>query len=168
LQRIQKPVVAEIGVDNGKTSKKLLSMHPRLFLYMVDWWQPPPADSLYAKSDASIVKKDKEYFKLTYKNCKNIAFHYPERTRILRGDCIEMAQHVKDGMLDLAFIDSDHSYEGCKAHILAWLHKVKKGGWIGGHDYNHPDQGEVKKAVNDIFSKDEIKLGDNRTWWVRI
>lgn len=167
VKGIKAPVVAEIGVDNGKLSKQLLIKHPGLSLYMVDWWQQPPAESSYAKSDASIVAKSKEYFDKTYANCKAIAAQYKKRCMILRGESAAMAKDIPNGSLDLVFIDADHSYAGCKHDIVAWLPKVKKGGWISGHDYNHPDQGEVKKAVDEMFGKD-IVLGENRCWFHKV
>jgi len=167
VKNIKAPVVVEVGVDNGKLSKQLLIKHPGLILYMVDWWQQPPKDSSYGKSDASIVTKNKEYFIKTYENCKAIANQYKKRCMILRGESAEMAGNIPDGSLDLVFIDADHSYEGCRHDNIAWLPKVKKGGWIGGHDYAHPDQGEVKRAVDELYGK-EIVLGENRCWFHKV
>jgi murein L,D-transpeptidase YafK len=167
IKGIKIPMVAEVGVDNAKLSKQLLLKHSGLVLYMIDWWQQPPNGSSYAKSDASIVKKDKNYFIKTYENCKSIANQFKKRCKILRGESAAMAANIDDNSLDLVFIDADHSYEGCKHDIKAWLPKVKKGGYISGHDYNHPDQGEVKKAVDEMFGKD-IVLGENRCWFHKV
>lgn len=40
---------------------------------------------------------------------------------------------------DMVFIDGDHSYEGCKGDISAWLPHVKPGGIMAVHDYNKAD-----------------------------
>lgn len=37
--------------------------------------------------------------------------------------------------VDLVFIDGDHSYEGCKRDIEAWLPNIRPGGYIAIHDY---------------------------------
>jgi len=37
--------------------------------------------------------------------------------------------------VDLVFIDADHSYNGCKGDILAWLPNIKTGGIMAVHDY---------------------------------
>jgi hypothetical protein len=168
VKNIKVPMVAEIGVDNGKTSKQLLAQHQGLILYMVDWWQKPPADNTYAHSGASIAIQDNNYFSRTEQNCRAIANQYKKRAFILKGDSVKQAELIDAGKLDLVFIDADHSYEGCKRDILAWKSKVKKGGYVSGHDYAHPDQGEVKKAVDEIFGSDKIILGENRTWFYKV
>jgi hypothetical protein len=50
----------------------------------------------------------------------------------------EDASSFPDGSLDLVFIDGDHSYDACKADILAWGPKLKAGGILSGHDYQLP------------------------------
>lgn len=44
------------------------------------------------------------------------------------------ARIFKDGILDLVFIDADHSYGSIKQDIELWLPKVKAGGILCGHD----------------------------------
>jgi hypothetical protein len=73
---------------------------------------------------------------------------------------------VLDGSVDLVFIDADHSYEGVKADIEAWLPKVKVGGWIGGHDYKSPRFPGVERAVHERF--DQVEHGANSTWFWRM
>ncbi len=69
------------------------------------------------------------------------------------------------------FIDADHTYEGCKADILAWAPKVKDGGWISGHDFrnpNYPSWG-VEKAVGELVVENGYKLevDDHYTWFCK-
>lgn len=56
----------------------------------------------------------------------------------------EAATIYQDGELDGCFIDAAHDYESAKADIIAWLPKVKKGGFFGGHD---ADSHGVKRAL---------------------
>jgi len=44
-------------------------------------------------------------------------------------------ENFKDGTLDGVYVDGNHKYEECKRDIELWLPKIKKGGWIAGHDY---------------------------------
>lgn len=85
--------------------------------------------------------------------------------RVTQGISWEYAKEFEDGSIDFVFIDADHSYKSVKKDILAWLPKVKKGGIIAGHDYEHETYDEqyinedghgdrhhgVIKAVNEIF-----------------
>ena len=63
----------------------------------------------------------------------------------------EASKLVEDGSLDLCFIDADHSYEGIKNDFINWKPKVKKGGVIGGHDYNGMAWQGVRKFVDEQF-----------------
>jgi predicted O-methyltransferase YrrM len=52
----------------------------------------------------------------------------------------------KRGTIDFIFIDGDHSYEACKADILAWSPLVKEGGVIAFHDFGSRADG-VTRAI---------------------
>lgn len=53
---------------------------------------------------------------------------------------------AKRGTIDLIFVDGDHSYEGCKADIEAWLPFVRKGGVMAFHDFGSRASG-VTQAI---------------------
>ncbi len=60
--------------------------------------------------------------------------------------------------IDLLFIDGDHSYEGVKADIEAWLPHIKRGGHVAFHDcacvtnkQPHFLHYEVTRAVNEWY-----------------
>ncbi len=59
----------------------------------------------------------------------------------------------KDNILDMIFIDGEHSYEAVKQDITDWLPKVKIGGWITGHDLDHK---EVKQVCEELLPKYEM------------
>jgi len=50
------------------------------------------------------------------------------------------------GHVDLIFIDGDHSYEGCRADIEAWLPLLKPGGVVAFHDFGSRASG-VTQAI---------------------
>ncbi|MSU23371.1 MAG: class I SAM-dependent methyltransferase [Opitutus sp.] len=50
------------------------------------------------------------------------------------------------GTIDLIFIDGDHSYDACKADIIAWAPFVKRGGVIAFHDFGSRADG-VTRAI---------------------
>jgi len=87
-----------------------------------------------------------------------------------RGRSIEQAAKVADGSVDLVFLDADHTYKQVKADIEAWLPKVRPGGWLSGHDYNHngpwKNKWGVAKAVNEVLGKPEVDAGS--TWFWRV
>lgn len=77
---------------------------------------------------------------------------------------IAIAPNVANWSLDFVYIDADHSYTSCFVDISTWWPKIKKGAFIGGHDY-WPDQGPkqgVMSAIRDFFAT--IKGEDFRTY----
>jgi predicted O-methyltransferase YrrM len=132
---------AEIGVLAGWTHWFLLDKRPELSMIAVDSWQTRSGSCVYG--DAERIAAAKATFNATSK-C------YGSRSRVINEDSVSAAAQVEDGSLDFVFIDGDHTYEACKRDIIAWLPKVKEGGWITGHDY-HVFPG-VKKAVDELLS----------------
>jgi len=157
---------AEIGVLNGNTAYRILGARPLLIHYMVDPWTAPEKDSsYYLTGDSNSLKPAREH-EIAYKRTLKRVEFAGDRAIILRMYSVEAEKIIKDNSLDFVFIDGDHSYAGVKKDIKLWLPKVKKGGWIGGHDYNHSRLPGVKKAVDEVFNN--LELDDNRTWFVRL
>lgn len=152
---------AEIGVFAGAMSSRLLHRQD-LSLVMVDSWEGGGAAYL-DKSDwhAGITDDlQKEFGTMAVEATAFAA----ERRRIVCERSVAAAENVGNASLDFVFIDADHSYEGCKADIEAWTRKVKRGGWLCGHDYGHPDFPGVKIAVDEVFGS-EIELDADNTWF---
>lgn len=159
---------AEIGVFAGDLSAALLS-RPDLTLYMVDSWKGGGADYVGDTGDFhAALTQDKQD---QYRQHAIMAVEFAkDRRTVLAMSSADASQAVQDGTLDFVFIDADHSYEGCSADIAAWLPKVKAGGLICGHDYDHPEYTKfgVKRAVDEFAAKHglTIDLGDNMTWFI--
>jgi Protein of unknown function DUF115/Methyltransferase domain len=165
LQDTPEPIGVEVGVFTGALSQLLLE-RPDLRLYMVDHWLPADPQSEYAHSGDFHAKLSGEQ-QTRYMHAAIAAVQFAgERAQIVRLSSVNAAEHVLDHSLDFVFIDADHSYEGCKADIEAWLPKIKPSGFISGHDYDNtefPDFG-VKRAVDEFFGTPE--RGANFTWRV--
>lgn len=76
----------------------------------------------------------------------------------------EAIDKVEDSSLDLVYIDGDHRYEAVMNDILKWSKKVKKGGYISGHDYYTKDKNvitDVRVAVDKVFGNPEKVFQDN-------
>jgi hypothetical protein len=85
---------------------------------------------------------------------------YKNRVRFIRKKSQDASKVIKE-QIDFVYIDGDHSYEGVSGDIATWFFKVRDGGIIGGHDYNHPNFPGVKKAVDALSNleteRDDIK-----------
>ena len=125
---------AEIGAATGITTTHLLDECPTLErLAIVDIWKPVDSPQWSMDNMEDIFRAK---------------FQDDPRVDIFKGLSWEMADDVKDGILDFIFIDADHSYEGVKKDILAWYNKLRPGGLLCGHDINLEGvRGAVDKLV---------------------
>ncbi len=164
--------VAEVGVLIGKLSEYILR-NSDAHVLMVDNWQTADRqpDAYKATRDAHALHEDPERVADHKAQAANRARHFPGRAEIREGWSTEVAASVPDGTLDMVFLDADHSYEGVRDDIAAWLPKVRKGGWIGGHDYGNDepayDFSGVKRAV-DVAFWEGVEVDKNYTWFRRV
>jgi hypothetical protein len=157
--------IAEIGVWKGGLSRKLLEALPNMMLLQVDRWTSYSEKEIIAEGNSRMSRYPQEKFDISKAdNFENVK-PFIDRVAILNTDSISAAFKLPNQIFDMVFIDAGHRYEACKADILAWLPKVKKRGWIGGHDY--PGRPGVKKAVDELFSENKIETDVNKTWFVR-
>ncbi len=68
----------------------------------------------------------------------------------------EAVDFFQDEFFDFCYLDALHDYDHVKQDITLWLPKVKRGGVIGGHDYNSRDFPGLIQAVKEIFGKPDI------------
>lgn len=73
---------------------------------------------------------------------------------VVRKDSSEAAKLYQDKSLEFVFIDADHTYEGVKKDIIAWLPKVKSGGILAGHDYGWHEP--IRQAVKDTIGEGDF------------
>ena len=167
----------EVGVWEGYLSHVLLREHPLLRLTMVDLWGDNLKPEYLATHDATthfVRSTDAKWAAVAAKAAHAVAFA-GYRVTILRMDSAAAAAGYKDGTFDLAFIDDDHSYQGCLQSISAWAPKVKPGGWLGGHDYGPNDRNHnaplygVTEAVHTFCRQTGLafQLDKQTTWWVQ-
>jgi hypothetical protein len=142
------PVVgAEVGTSAGKNAVQVLNEWKEITkLWCIDYY-PTYSDF--------IDSRDQEVLR----NCAVFNFATQPKTQLIIDLSTEAAKRFEDESLDFVYIDANHSYKYVREDILAWLPKVKKGGIIGGHDYDWTDKEDgnilaVKKAVDEIFGTD--------------
>lgn len=81
----------------------------------------------------------------------------------LKGFDTDFVKRVPDGSLDFVYLDGPHTYEEVTLELVQWVPKIKKGGFIGGHDYLEP--WGVVQAVNERFGKPDFTFEDS-SWLV--
>lgn len=157
--------VAEIGVFDGPTSAWLLARLPRLTLYMVDQWK------VYHDSRQPDTSLDSDKWIRVRRMAHSRTEFAKDRRVVLDGDSVAMAAKIKDGSLDMAFIDANHTIEGVRRDIEAYWPKVKPGRWLAGHDWekNEPRVYGVVQAVKEFSERTGLlyELDEDATWFIR-
>lgn len=156
------PKGAEIGVKEGKFSEHLLKTFPYLSMLVVDPWEAQPE----SKGEGSETYEQWD-FNAIYAEAMKRFEPFDERVGVLRGysNDPEILRAVENGSLDFVFIDAMHTEEAVSADISNWWPKIKRGGFISGHDWQHKFPG-VERAVRSHFSEFDVVLGANSTWMV--
>jgi cephalosporin hydroxylase len=71
----------------------------------------------------------------------------------IRSDSRKAAELFEDNSIDFIFFDGDHSYDGLKADLEAWLPKMKPNDSIfAGHDYAWTPH--IQQLLNDMYGED--------------
>ena len=141
-------VGAEIGTCYGIYAEKLYRNIPGLTLFAVDNWD-----------NAETERRERVHARSVEWHCRNALANY--RAIIIKMDSVEASKYIADESLDFVFIDGDHSYEGVKRDMHAWVPKVREGGIVSGHDYYvFPNSGNdgVVRAVDEFVAEHGYEL----------
>ena len=111
--------IAELGVDQGDFSARIMAQCEPEKLTLVDLW----GTRRYGEKKAQGVQEKFED-------------HLSSgRMEIVRASSIAAAAGFEDETFDWVYIDTDHSYKTTKEELLHWAPKVKKTGYLAGHDH---------------------------------
>lgn len=164
---VEYPSVAEIGVFDGRLSRRLL-YRLNLHLLMVDPWGTVESSDDAKYESGYSVSTPEDWAKVMSDAMKNVAWA-ADRVRMYQGTSEDAAVEFADDRFDLVFLDGDHGYEAVSKDIRAWWPKIAPGGWLGGHDYRSDMGFGVVEAVEEWADEEivDIHLGKNHTWWAR-
>ena len=126
------PIVINIGAGAGTSGLTFIESRVDLHLVTIDIQdEGSPLGCLQAERDI-FSERDIPIFRYT---------------QICADSVVIGKEWLNTGksQVDMVFVDGEHSYEGCKGDILAWLPNIKPGGIIAIHDYRKED----------LFSSDE-------------
>ena len=155
----------EIGVWRGQSvcfaAVEIINANKNIKIDAIDTWQGSPEQDLF---EIEKIDEEKTVYDCFIENIEPVK-HIVTPIRL---ESMVASKLYQNESLDFVFIDASHTYENVKNDIFAWLPKVKKGCYIGGHDYgnNEPEEvNGVKKAVDEIFGKNvEIYNPGWSTW----
>ena len=121
-------IVAELGVDNGDFSEKIMTIAVPKTLFLIDIWKT----KRYNRNKMDYIKKKFE---------KDINLG---RISVIRGKSEEELEKFDNNYFDWIYIDTTHSYLQTIKELNICRLKIKNNGIIAGHDYS---KGNIKKGL---------------------
>lgn len=94
-----------------------------------------------------------------YLSIRSVSLENPENDL----QAIHLVQEIP--AIDLIFLDALHDYESVKQDIALWWPKVRIGGMLAGHDFNHQWPG-VERAVAEAFDLMQIGVASDSVWFI--
>jgi hypothetical protein len=167
----------EVGSFKGEFAKEILDVWGGN-LYMVDVWRGLDKEVYNDASNHSIHTD-------AYAEAMKSIAGKEDRATMIRCDSVNGSSLFADESLDFVYIDANHAYDFVVEDIALWFPKVKKGGYLCGHDYidmnwysdpNFLDNGKDKHiyAANGFYfgvfgvnpAVDEFCKQNNYTPWI--
>ena len=158
-------VGAEIGVAGGQHIKAIMENTDIEKMYGVD----PYYDKGWDMHGYFSVDEDYGGFDGLYGEVRDMLSVYGDRVELIRKTSVEAAPDFEDGCLDFVFIDAFHDYENCFNDISFWHHRVREGGYVMGHDWEHGGHPGVQQAVVEHYG-DKVTgvAGPVHVWYVQV
>lgn len=135
--------ILETGTGYGESAAFFAKEKPYWSIYTVDGFGLYGDGRIYDQWDREKVKKINEAL--------------PSNVIQILGNSQKISWEL---LLDLLFIDADHSYEGCKADFDNYAHYVRFSGFICFDDYNQPNNpaNGVKKVVAEVLETGKYQV----------
>jgi hypothetical protein len=146
----------ELGSFSGESTRQFLQSPKIKQLHCVDMWQGGyDPDDLASKWDMQWAER---LFDQVLSDPRVVKH---------KMDTLAAASQFLDGSMDFVYIDANHTYDFVKRDIIAYRPKIKKGMYIGGHDYGETTHPGVQKAVDELLGKPDLVFPD-RSWVKKI
>ena len=155
----QRGRVAEIGVDLGDFSEKILALNRPRELHLIDPWtiesgeysQREARDTLTVAEPARKLDSTARYNVVRERFASDIAGGL---VAIHRANSEVAGAEFPDNFFDWVYIDGNHSYEFVRQDLELYFRKLKPGGFIVCDDYHHAGFWEdgVTRAVDEFMA----------------
>lgn len=155
-------VLCEIGIFKGDFARKLHRLHPK-HLFLCDPWENGLSYSGdHDGQNGNIYHSSSlcEHVHTLFAKEANVSIHREKSETFI--------PTLVNASVGAAYIDGDHSYETVKADLNGLYPKIKKGGFLMGHDYElnsnkaphdlEPMIWEVARAVNEFCQEKNLTL----------
>ena len=144
-------IVAEVGVAEGYHAVAMKEISKPERMYLIDPWIV-----CYGPGEGAMKLVEES---LSVNILDDLDAH-TDSVVAMKEYSVNASKKFPDEFFDYVYIDADHSYEGAKEDIELWFPKVKRGGYISGHDYRHRRLKwyGVKRAVTELIEEHNLEL----------
>jgi hypothetical protein len=124
--------------------------------------------SVFANTCDNVITIDNlAEFPDSRKEIQGVLDRYPNVV-FIEGDSCRIVKAMNDIKFDIVYIDANHNYDGVKEDIELWRGKVKKGGYLAGHDYDHYHIGVVQAVQEMLYGGGILHCYRDSSWMLRI
>lgn len=139
------PIVINIGAGIGTSGLCFMEARPDLILYSIDVNDfPNPYGGLVNERTAM----------------RDNGFLEQSRFHQILGDSAQVGKDWTGGLIDMVFVDGEHTWDQVTADVQNWLPHVKQGGIMAFHDYHSPFFPGIPDAARQ-FIPDAWAVGDS-------
>jgi predicted O-methyltransferase YrrM len=169
----------EVGCKEGRTTGHILKTIPDARVIAIDPWMAQekskdPTKETYADWDFADIEKqfwenvgeNKDRCTMERMTSEQASDEWAKRAPA-GWSFVEGTTYgeTKPNQADLIFIDALHDYEHVKQDIGLWWPKVRVGGILAGHDFNHRWPG-CERAVAESFNLMHVGVAPDSVWFV--
>lgn len=158
--------IAEVGVFKGRGTALinvfLKNKNVEYNYYAIDHFK---GSEDFFQTLPNEHKEGIDYYPIAFENLKKFLADN-NNVSLIKNNSIEESKNYSDGFFNIVYLDGSHDYVSVKNDILAWIPKIKQGGFLCGDDYSTGWPG-VKNAVDNIFSEKVVIKGPDQ-WAVKI
>jgi len=171
VAQVKDPIAVEIGVLEGFNSTIALKYIDFGKYYLIDPYKE------YAEKDVGELDIYKQPDWDNFYQRTSERFKDNPKVELIRKTSKEAHKCFPDEFFDFVYIDANHNYNSVWEDLNIWYPKVKKGGYIAGHDIEY---GDVKSVVYRFYLEnyssnptkemieETVDTGYNDWWMKRI
>lgn len=143
---------AEVGVFKGEFSKIILDIVKPSLLYLIDPWVGNIESGDKNGKNIQYINGEEYYINNILKEFLTLP-----QVKLLKNHS-DIIQVLPNNYLDWIYIDGAHDYNSVKYDLNVSLPKVKKGGFILGHDYHPTNFAGVVQAVDEFCKENNLSI----------
>lgn len=150
--------IIEIGSYQGESTLIFQKNFPNSKIFAVDFWI-----NNYDQRETNI----NSYNMIDIENNFNELIKDYSNIIKIKMSSYDFSNIISNNSIDFIYIDGDHTYDGFSKDLSYWKNKIKKGGFIAGHDYNDEQSETIVKTILEFFPNDKVNVfGDN--WLIKL